>query len=166
MNNIPPGGGVQIELPKWNPTAQPRTLIESFIVAEDKKVECIARAGIGSFTGAVNTADSTIELDCDTFITPSRDFITITNMFAQTVYKDQPFYFIIRQLRNPMSMSPVPLKVTTFSGLSGNPNANPSEPEYFYGLIDEGFAPFQAFEPSRIKSTYPFSQSQAAYPTV
>jgi hypothetical protein len=60
MNNIPAGGGVQIELPKWNPTAQPRALIESFIVAEDKSVECIARAGIGSFTGTASAEDSTV----------------------------------------------------------------------------------------------------------
>jgi len=104
LNPIPAGGGLQISLPKWNTQAQESNRV-GYIIAEDGAPLCSIGSGMEQIT-------------CDLIVTPNGDTLVVKDMFpnAERLAGDT-FTFVINRVRNPLSMSPVDLTITTFSSI-------------------------------------------------
>ena len=93
----------------------------------------------------------TPELDCLTTNTPEFDVVTIIDGFKRGLATGKTFSFIMKTLKNPISMSPQDITLTTFAGLSQSSlNAKPNQAAYFTGFVDTGKAAFTAKKPSPI----------------
>ena len=54
---------------------------------------------------------------CHYYSTPDEEYITLTGLFTQPREAGDTFQFYISRLRNPISQSAVPFKVTTFASV-------------------------------------------------
>lgn len=143
---IPPGGGIQLRLPRWDPGSAGDE--GALIASPGRKVECFAKMNIGD----ANAAKENFKpyLKCVTTPSPSADIVTILDAFKNGLAAGQTCSFVVKTLKNPISMTPMPLTVTTFAGVAQVSNAQPSEAAYFTGLVDEGIAFFRPAKPSPI----------------
>lgn len=78
-------------------------------------------------------------------MTPTIDTLVIKNMFPnQQREAGSTFSFVINRVRNPLSMSPVEMTLTTWSSILFE---NPGFQVSFSGLIDQGPGLFKATMP-------------------
>ena len=100
LNPIPAGGGLKIDLPKWNTAASGPALL-SYI----SNVSCAVGSGM-------------LSILCNSIITPTGDTLVIENMFPTGRLAGDTFSFTVNNVLNPLSLSPVSFIVTTYSSIS------------------------------------------------
>lgn len=127
LNPIPAGGGVQVILPKWNDGA-PFSLGVPYIVEDDSGPTCTPKLGV---------ADS---INCSIIYSSPYDYITIKDAFPEGREAGNTFSFYVSKLLNPISMSPYPIQLLTYSEVLFEDD----EAVTFTGKIDKGVAMFTA----------------------
>ena len=135
LNPIPPGGGIQVILPAWNQGA-PFGLGQSYIVDDDpgQTEVCAAKLGVSE------------DLTCSVIRSSPYDYITVKDAFPDGRGAGDTFAFYVSKLRNPVSMSPAPISLLTFSGIAFEDDNE----IFFTGEIDRGEALFLAQEAASI----------------
>ena len=82
-----------------------------------------------------------IGLNCTFVITTSQDSIIIQNAFPKGLAAGQELSFYVSNVRNPLSMSPIQLQISTFSALD-------SSNGQVKGFIDTSAVTLQATTPA------------------
>lgn len=100
LNPIPAGGGVKIDLPKWN-TAASGPSLQSYI----QNVSCDVGSGM-------------VNIKCDLIVTPTGDTLVVADMFPLSRLAGDTFSFTVNNVLNPLSLSPVLFTLTTYSAIS------------------------------------------------
>lgn len=100
LNPIPAGGGVKIDLPKWNTAASGASLM-SYI----NNATCAIGSGMQ-------------QIQCNIIITPTGDTLVVKNMFPTGRLAGDTFTFSVNNVLNPLSMSSVSFVVTTYSSIT------------------------------------------------
>jgi hypothetical protein len=123
-NPIPAGGGLELQLPKWDPEA-PVSVRQSYL---DQFTACELKHQVDS------------GLSCVIKITPSGDMLILKDAFPVGIKAGETFSFYINNLRNPLSMASAEFTLTTYTTAVEGPNKEYS----FEGLIDAGTAKLTA----------------------
>ena len=131
-NPIPAGGGIEIRLPKWNDQA-PESQKISYINPQEGIPLCAIKQGM-------------TQIDCSLIRSPTYDTIVVKNMFTAERIAGDKFTFIVNNILNPLSTSPVSLTLTTYAGILFESDSQIN----FTGVIDTGDAKFQATLPAAI----------------